>query len=260
MVISSIRDVTERKRIEQTLQEKHAELENASLAKDRFLASMSHELRTPLNAIIGFTGTLLMGLPGPLNADQDKQLRTVQTAAKHLLLLINALLDLVKIESGKVELRFQPVICQGILHEIAGELRPLAEARGLTLVVQVPTQECVVQTDRRALSQIVVNLTNNAIKFTEQGQVSLQLAQRREDGQLVTEVRVVDSGIGIRPEEQRKLFEAFSQVDVAAARRHEGTGLGLHLSQKLATLLRGSISFVSRYGQGSTFTITLSEE
>jgi protein-histidine pros-kinase len=260
MVISSIRDVTERKRIEQTLQEKHAELENASLAKDRFLASMSHELRTPLNAIIGFTGTLLMGLPGPLTADQDRQLRTVQTAAKHLLSLINALLDLAKIESGKVELRFEPVICQSILHEVAGELRPLAEAKGLTLVVQVPTQQCVAQTDRRALSQIVINLANNAIKFTEQGQVSLQLEQRREDGRLVTEVRVVDSGIGIRPEDQARLFEAFSQMDMSAARRPEGTGLGLHLSQKLAALLRGSISFVSTSGQGSTFTITLSEE
>jgi PAS domain S-box-containing protein len=256
-VFAAARDVTERKRFEQTLQEKNVELENANLAKDRFLASMSHELRTPLNAIIGFTGTLLMGLPGPLTADQDKQLRTIQASARHLLSLINDLLDLAKIESGKVELNFEPVNCQSVLQEVANALRPLAEGKGLAFAVQVPTPECVVQTDRRALSQIIINLTNNAIKFTEQGQVSLQLEQRRDNGRVLTEIRVLDTGIGIRPEDQIKLFEAFSQVDVAAARRHEGTGLGLYLSQKLATLLRGSISFVSTYGQGSTFTITL---
>jgi signal transduction histidine kinase len=117
-----------------------------------------------------------------------------------------------------------------------------------------------VQTDRRALSQIILNVANNAIKFTERGQVCLELAHRRNSGQRVTEIRVVDTGIGIRPEDQAKLFEAFSQVDVTAARRHEGTGLGLYLSQKLATLLRGSISFVSTYGEGSTFTIALSDQ
>jgi protein-histidine pros-kinase len=259
MVISSIRDVTERKRFEQTLQEKNVELENANLAKDRFLASMSHELRTPLNAIIGFTGTLLMGLPGPLTADQDKQLRTIQASARHLLSLINDLLDLAKIESGKVELHFEPVHCQSVLQEVANALRPLAEGKGLAFAVQMPTPECVVQTDRRALSQIIINLTNNAIKFSERGEVCLALEQRRDNGRMVTEIRVVDTGIGIRPEDQAKLFEAFSQVDVSAARRHEGTGLGLYLSQKLAALLRGSISFVSAYGQGSTFTITLPE-
>jgi signal transduction histidine kinase len=118
----------------------------------------------------------------------------------------------------------------------------------------------VVQTDRRALSQIIINLTNNAIKFTERGQVRLALGQRWDNRQQLTEISVVDTGIGIRAEDQAKLFEAFSQVDVSAARRHEGTGLGLYLSQKLATLLRGSIGFVSEHGRGSTFTITLPEQ
>ncbi len=115
LVSSAIRDMTERKRFERTLQEKNVELENASRAKDRFLATMSHELRTPLNAVIGFTGTLLMKLPGPLTTDQEKQLKTVQTSARHLLSLINDLLDLAKIESGKVELCFEPVSCRGIV-------------------------------------------------------------------------------------------------------------------------------------------------
>src|SRR5207249_2569979 len=128
LVSSSIRDVTERKRFERTLQEKNLELENANLAKDRFLATMSHELRTPLNAILGFTGTLLMKLPGPLTTDQEKQLRTVQASARHLLSLINDLLDLAKIESGKVELNLEAVACQGVVVEVATALRPAAEA------------------------------------------------------------------------------------------------------------------------------------
>ena len=131
LVSSSIRDVTERKRFERTLQEKNIELENANLAKDRFLASMSHELRTPLNAIIGFTGTLLMKLPGPLLPDQEKHLRTVQTSGRHLLSLINDLLDLAKIESGKVELNLEPVSCASVVEEVVTALRPAAESKGL---------------------------------------------------------------------------------------------------------------------------------
>src|SRR6185503_14173499 len=129
LVSSSIRDITERKRFQQTLQEKNAELEKANLAKDRFLATMSHELRTPLNAIIGFTGTLLMRLPGPLTVDQEKQLQTVKSSARHLLSLINDLLDLAKIESGKVELVFEPVPGRALVTELAATLRPQAEGK-----------------------------------------------------------------------------------------------------------------------------------
>jgi len=259
-VFAAARDVTERRRFELTLQEKNVELENASLSKDRFLASMSHELRTPLNAIIGFTGTLLMGLPGPLTDDQDKQLRTIQGSARHLLSLINDLLDLAKIESGKVELRFEPVSCESVMQEVANGLRSQAEAKGLVLAVNVPHVASVIQADRQVLSQIISNLTNNAIKFTACGQVGLELGQRWDNGQRVTEISVVDTGIGIRPEDQARLFEAFSQIDASAAGRHEGTGLGLHLSQKLAALLGGRITFRSTVGQGSTFTLTLPEK
>jgi PAS domain S-box-containing protein len=216
-VFAAARDVTERKRFERTMEEKNIELENANLAKDRFLASMSHELRTPLNAIIGFTGTLLMGLPGPLTIDQDKQLHTIQASAQLLLSLINDLLDLAKIEPGKVELNFEAVDCQSLVQEVANALRLLAESKGLAFETEVPTQACVVHTDRRALNQIIINLANNAIKFTEHGQVCLELGQRQENGQILTEASVVDTGIGIRTEDQSKLFEAFSQVDGSVA-------------------------------------------
>jgi PAS domain S-box-containing protein len=255
---SSIRDVTERKRFEQTLKEKNVELENASLAKDRFLASMSHELRTPLNAIIGFTGTLLMKLPGPLTVDQEKQLRTVQTSAQHLLSLINDLLDLAKIESGKVELNFESVCCQSVLQEVAAALRPLAETKGLTFEVHYPAADLMIRTDRRSLNQILINLTTNAIKFTEKGWVRLELTQRGEVGRAYTEISVVDSGVGIRLEEQTKLFQAFEQIK--NLRRHEGTGLGLYLSRKLTELLGGQISVQSEYGKGSTFTVMIPEQ
>ncbi len=259
-VFAGARDVTERKRFEQTLQEKNLELENANFAKDRFLASMSHELRTPLNAIIGFTGTLLMKLPGPLTADQDKQLNTIQSSAKHLLSLINDLLDLAKIESGKVELIYEPVVCQSVVEEVAAALRPSAAAKGLSFEVIAIKDDLVVQTDRRALSQIIINLTNNAIKFTEKGKVRLELNQEQDDGHRLTEIRVVDTGVGIRPEDQAKLFQAFEQLDATGGRRHEGTGRGLHLSQKLAGLLGGHIIFQSEHGRGSTFTLVIPEK
>jgi PAS domain S-box-containing protein len=258
-VFAAARDVTERKRFEQALQEKNVELEGANLSKDRFLASMSHELRTPLNAIIGFTGTLLMKLPGPLNAEQEKQLRTVQTGARHLLALINDLLDLAKIEAGKVELSLAPVECVNVIEEVATSLRPQAEAKGLDLTVTVP-QGLTTHTDRRALSQIVINLANNAIKFTARGSVRIRAKRREENGNRTLEISVEDTGIGIRREDQAKLFAAFSQVEAKTRQGVEGTGLGLHVSQKLAEALGGQIELKSEYGRGSTFTLVLQEK
>jgi PAS domain S-box-containing protein len=255
LVSSSIRDITERKRVEQALQEKNIELERANRAKDRFLASMSHELRTPLNAIIGFTGTLLMRLPGPLTTDQEKQLRTVQASGRHLLSLINDLLDLAKIESGKVELSLEPVNSREILDVIGTSLRPLAESKGIVLSIDTPLDAPTIWTDRRALHQILLNVANNAVKFTDAGSVRLEVTRT---GSTVV-FSVMDTGIGIRDEDQKKLFRAFSQVDPSGD-RSEGTGLGLHLSQKLAELLGGYISFDSEFGQGSTFRLTLQQK
>jgi PAS domain S-box-containing protein len=252
-VLSAIRDITERKQFETVLREKNEELERASLAKDTFLASMSHELRTPLNAVIGFTGTLLMGLPGPLNSEQQQQLRTVQASARHLLSLINDMLDLAKIESGKAELKIEPVETQTIVREAAASLEALANEKGLALTLDLPSTDIKVLADRRALSQMLLNLINNAIKYTRQGFVHVDV---RQAGAMV-ELSVTDSGIGIRSEDLQKLFEAFSQLDHSTTRRFEGAGLGLYLSQRLAALLGGRISVESEYGKGSCFTRVL---
>jgi PAS domain S-box-containing protein len=252
-VMSAIRDISERKRFERALQEKNVELATANQAKDRFLASMSHELRTPLNAIIGFTGTLLMGLPGPLTPDQYKQLRTVQTSARHLLALINDLLDVAKIEAGKVDLAMAPVDCCAVIDETVATLRNQAETKGLQLSAVLPATPLVWMTDRRALSQIVLNLAGNAVKFTDAGSVTVTL--REDEGALL--VVFDDTGVGIAPEEQAKLFAPFSQAGSMRPRAAEGTGLGLHLSQRLAELLGGRITFESTPGQGSRFTLRL---
>jgi PAS domain S-box-containing protein len=256
-VMSAIRDISERKRFEKALQEKNLELANANQAKDRFLAGMSHELRTPLNAIIGFTGTLLMKLPGPLNDEQHKQLRTVQSSARHLLALINDLLDVSKIEAGKVELTFEPVDCAALVNEVATTLRPQAADKGLEFTVRAPEQPTTLRTDRRALSQIILNLVGNAIKFTEHGSVRMTLSAGAVQGSSTTEIRVDDSGVGIPLADQDKLFGAFSRVNNLRVDAPEGTGLGLHLSQKLAELLGGKIVFRSESGKGSSFSLIL---
>ncbi|MES2939240.1 MAG: PAS domain S-box protein [Pseudomonadota bacterium] len=256
-VSSAIRDVTERKRFEQALRDKNLELENAALVKDRFLASMSHELRTPLNAIIGFTGTLLMELPGPLNADQQHQLRTIQSSARHLHSLINDLLDLARIEAGKVELSLEAVNCREVLQELDDLMRPMALAKGLAFQLALPAAGCTVRTDRRALTQILLNLANNAIKFTDSGQVELRFTQ--DSAGTVTRFAVADSGIGIAAADQARLFQSFEQLGAAAERKPGGAGLGLHLSQKLARLVGGRIGFESELGCGSCFTLTLQE-
>jgi PAS domain S-box-containing protein len=248
-----IHDISKRKRYEQELQEKNVEMEKAIVAKDRFLASMSHELRTPLNAILGFTGTLLMELPGPLLPKQKHQLEIIRSSARHQLSLINDLLDLAKIESGKVELQRESIVCSELVNEVAETLRPLAEEKGLRFTVNA-SETPAVDADKRALSQILINLVNNAIKFTETGEVRVDV--RSQNG--TTEIAVADTGIGIKPEDQTKLFDAFARLESGSAQREEGTGLGLYLSQKLAELLGARISFESKPGKGSVFVINLS--
>jgi PAS domain S-box-containing protein len=268
LAVSSIRDATERKEFERVLRDKNVELEKASAAKDLFLSSMSHELRTPLNSILGFTGTLLMKLPGPLTTDQEKQLKTIQASGRHLLSIVNDLLDLAKIESGKVEVQLQRASCQEVLAEVVSALRPLAEAKSIALDVRFRDRPLMVSTDRRALSQIVFNLGNNAIKFTPEGSVRLELADAPGNdtsnatnndtpgnGAPMAAIHVVDTGIGIKPEDQEKLFRAFERIDGGS--RVEGAGLGLYLCRKLAELIGGRIEFQSEYGHGSRFTLLI---
>jgi protein-histidine pros-kinase len=258
LVSSAIRDVTERRRIERDLQQKNVDLERAARAKDQFLATMSHELRTPLNAIIGYTGTLLMKLPGPLTADQEKQLKTVQASGKHLLSLINDLLDLAKIQSGGVEVKLERVDVGQVVSEVAETLRPFSESKRLEFAVALPAERLVAETDRRALSQITINLMNNAIKYTEAGRVGVSL-RRASGADRGIEIEVKDTGCGIAPEDQARLFQAFVQLDASTTRRHEGTGLGLYLSQQLAQLIGAEIACESAPDRGSTFVLRLPE-
>jgi two-component system sensor histidine kinase/response regulator len=238
---------------------KNLELAEASRMKSAFIANMSHELRTPLNAIIGFTGALLMKLPGPLTPEQDKQLNTIRTSARHLLSLINDILDVAKIEAGKVTLELESVQCQDLVKDVVDTLRPLAVQKNLTLEMELANPAIVLETDRRALTQILLNLGNNAIKFTETGTVRVTLAEKpgENGGKNVIEFSVADSGAGIREEDQAKLFQAFSQLDSTSTRHAEGAGLGLYLCQNLANLIGGTLFFKSDFGHGSTFTLAL---
>ncbi len=253
-VSSAIRDITERKQIEKALHEKNVELQNVNLAKDRFLAGMSHELRTPLNAIIGFTGTLLMKLPGPLTEEQSRQLQIVDSSARHLLSLINDILDVAKIESGKASVNPEPVRVQEIVREVMDSLRAMAEQKRLQFEADLPSVPIIAVTDRRALQQILLNLTNNAIKYTQTGSVNVEVDGGAGD-RIVIAVR--DTGIGIAEEDRARLFEAFEQLDASSTRRFQGVGLGLHLSQRLATMIRATLDCESAFGKGSVFTLTL---
>jgi PAS domain S-box-containing protein len=256
LTMAALRDITDRKRIERQLREQNVQLERASQAKDNFLASMSHELRTPLNAIIGFTGTMLMRLPGPLNAEQEHQLRLVQMSGKHLLSIINDLLDLAKIESGRVQIALEPVDCLQVIEDVVQSLQPLAEGKGLTLRIETFDGPVTATADRRALGQILINLVNNAIKFSDSGEICLSLIPAAA-GQGLLRITVRDSGPGIPQADLARIFRAFERSAASAKESDEGTGLGLHISVKLAELLNGTITVFSVVGEGSTFTVSL---
>ena len=238
------------------LAEANRSLQELDRLKSEFLATMSHELRTPLNSIIGFTGILRQGLAGPLNAEQKKQLGMVHTSARHLLGLINDLLDLSRIESGRMEVARERFPLAGVIEEVVLGLRPLADRKELRIEMPSADSQIEITGDRKKTLQILLNLVNNAVKFTERGHVRIETGTA--DG--MVSMSVSDTGIGIRAEDMGRLFEAFRQVDGSARRVYEGTGLGLHLCRKLATLLGGSIGAESEFGTGSKFTVTLPME
>ena len=238
------------------LAEANERLQELDRLKSEFLAMMSHELRTPLNSIIGFTGILRQGLAGPLNEEQLKQLGMVHFSARHLLGLINDLLDLSRIESGKMEVVAETFPLEDVVREVVESLTPSAQQKGLSLTSQIEPAQVPLRSDRKKVFQILLNLANNAVKFTEKGGVRIVVAAAQ---QTVT-IEVIDTGIGIRPESIGGLFQAFRQVDGSARRVYEGTGLGLYLCRKLADMLQGSSRAESEFGAGSRFTVVLPRE
>jgi protein-histidine pros-kinase len=241
VVMSVIRDITERDRLEQVLRGKNAELQRSSQAKDRFLSAMSHDLRTPLNAVIGFTTTLLMKLPGPLTGEQEKQLKMIQSSAMRLLDLIKDLLDTAKIEAASVEPQRVSTRCVELVVEVADSLRPLAQARGLTLSVVAPAEELSAHVDRRSLTQIVLNLVNDAIKFSERGGILIRVLSAAREDRRTIEISVEDTGS-------------------ARAEERERASLGLQVSRKLAASLGGRIVVQGDPGKGSILTVVLPHE
>lgn len=198
----------------------------------------------------------MMGLPGPLNEEQTKQLRTVQSGGRHLLSLINDLLDLARIESGKVELTVEAIDATELLQEVAIGLRPLADAKGIDLEVVAPAHY-EVTSDRRALKQILINLANNAIKFTDEGGVRLEVKPDQSDAGRVSRFSVIDTGCGIPPGDQEKLFAAFEQISGPGTNPYEGTGLGLYICTTLAARIGSEITFESELDKGSTFILDI---
>ena len=242
--------VAERTRDLEAANERLQELDHL---KSEFLATMSHELRTPLNSIVGFTGILRQGLAGPVNDEQKKQLGMVQSSSRHLLGLINDLLDLSRVESGKMEVFVEDFWIADLVKEVIQVMTPLAEEKKLRLESSVDQPDLLVHSDRKKCFQILLNLVNNAVKFTEIGRVSLAVRTGPENISFL----VSDTGIGIKPENMSRLFEAFRQVDGSARRIYEGTGLGLYLSKQLARMLGGNVAAESEFGVGSRFTLTL---
>lgn len=235
------------------LQDSNRELLEATKAKDKFLAAMSHELRTPLNSIIGFSGTLLQGLAGELNEEQIKQLTLVQRSGKHLLMLVNQVLDLSRIEAGQEEPEYVEFEVRPFVERVVEDVSTLAKEKGLRLEADALEAPTTIESDPDRLKQVLLNLLGNAIKFTEQG--SVQLVVSHHEG-LVT-FRVRDTGPGISYEDQPHVFEAFYQMRTAAGHKPAGTGLGLSISRELVELLGGTITLESAPGEGTCFVVRI---
>ena len=269
----------DRRRAEAALQELNATLETkvadrtAELAesvhraeaadriKSAFLATMSHELRTPLNSIIGFTGIMSQGLAGPLNDEQSKQLGMVQTSARHLLALINDVLDISKIEAGQLVVDARPFELADAVSTVADVVRPLMGNKGLDMHVTVSADAGTVVGDRRRVEQILLNLLANAAKFTDDGDVRLLVERLPSAGSPLdveaVRMSVADTGIGIAATDLVQLFQPFHQVDSGLTREHDGTGLGLAICRRLTTLMGGTIEVHSTPGHGSEFVVVL---
>lgn len=238
--------------------------ETADHLKSAFLATMSHELRTPLNSIIGFTGIVLKGLAGPLNAEQTKQLEMVRSSSRHLLALINDVLDISRIEAGQLQVVSERFDIRASINKVVNIVVPLAKKKGLALRTEIAPEVHEAIGDQRRVEQILFNLLNNAIKFTDNGEVALNVEQvpdfklpDRSTVQPAVRLHVSDTGIGIKPDDLKTLFQPFRQIESGLSRNYEGTGLGLAICRRLADLMGGSMSVESAWMRGSTFSFTL---
>jgi PAS domain S-box-containing protein len=238
-------DVSDRRQAEQARRE--------SEAKSRFLATMSHELRTPLNSVLGFAELLLGQRRGTLNEAQQRYVENISASGKHLLHLINEVLDLSRVAAGEVEVDLQPIPATEAIADAVAKIRPLADKKGLRLRTSGGAGVVLVA-DPMRFQQVVLNLLSNAVKFTPDGG-RVEISIRREAHQV--EFRVLDSGIGIAAENLEKIFDEYSQVDDSRSRNHEGTGLGLAVSRRLTTLMSGTLTVKSTLGKGSVFSLRL---
>jgi signal transduction histidine kinase len=238
------------------IQDKNRQLAEASQNKSQFLSSMSHELRTPLNAIIGLTEMMVTNAARFGTEKALEPLRRVNAAGTHLLSLINEVLDLSKIEAGKLELNSEPIHLARLIDEVIGTAGQLAEKNKNRLIVEGQENVGTLKADPMRLKQILLNLLSNACKFTQEGKVTLR-ARKVADGRNWVELAVTDTGIGLTAEQQAKLFQDFTQADSLTARRYGRTGLGLALSRKLARMMGGDVTVTSEPGKGSVFTVRL---
>jgi len=247
-------EITERTRVEQELIDKSGEVEEANRLKSEFLAHMSHELRTPLNAIIGFSELLIDGVLGKITQKQKKCLNDILASSQHLLNLINEILDLSKIESGKTELRLTNFTLTDIIEPLKRSIMPMLTSRKQSLEIEVPDNLPPVRADKAKVRQVLLNLLGNAIKFTaDGGQLRIEAVWRNDWCQ----VSVSDNGIGINQEDQERMFEPFCQLDNPLTRERSGTGLGLTIARQIIERHGGQIWVESDYDQGSRFTFTL---